>query len=268
MQYRFAVRLTGVFLAAFLGGCASGGDRAEPALGGIVLENIAVLPPEPMPAEALTPTQPATVEAESEAEPEPAALGSFQLTYYWLAQPRGANPATEDLYHRKGCTSVAKVSPQFAKRLRTEGGGRLEDGRVINTSGACDCPSSPCFYEPAKHKRWGVGVGKRPLSPFRSVAVDTSMVSIGSLLYIPALDGLTMPGAKPWGGFVHDGCVIAHDTGGGVRGKQLDFFMAQRRHYASFDRRHRLKQVQVFDGAGHCEKKDGTVVASANRNSI
>jgi hypothetical protein len=77
-----------------------------------------------------------------------------------------------------------------------------------------------------------------------------------------------MPGAKPWGGFVHDGCVIAHDTGGGVRGKQLDFFMAQRHHYASFDRRHRLKQVSVFDGASRCEKKGATVVASANRNSI
>lgn len=262
MQYHVALRwLTGLCLAAFLGACSSAADPAEPD----APPEETVLPPEPMPAVA---PADAPAEGAEAAQPEPASLGTFQLTYYWLAQPRGRHPETEDLLHRKGCTTVATVSPEFAKRLRIEGGGRLDDGRVISTSGTCDCPSSPCFFEPAKHKRWGVGVGKRPLAPFRSVAVDPSMVSIGTMLYIPALDGLTMPGSKPWGGFVHDGCVVADDRGGAVRGKQLDFFMAKRKHYSSFDRRHRLKRVSVFDGSKHCEKKGRSVVARANRNSI
>jgi 3D (Asp-Asp-Asp) domain-containing protein len=271
MQYHVPqLSLTGACLGALLAatGCSSGATAAEAPLGGALLENIAVLPPEPMPAAA--PEEAATRSTdETPAADRAAELGTFQLTYYWLAEPRGSKLAkTETLFHRKGCKTVATVSPTFARRLRVEGGGRLSDGRVVSTSGTCDCPSSPCYFEPGKHKRWGVGVGKRALSPFRSVAVDPTTVSIGTMLYIPALDGLSMPGAKPWGGFVHDGCVIADDRGGSVRGRQLDFFMAQRRHYTAFDNRHHLKKVTVLDGAKHCKKQGRSVVARADRNSI
>jgi 3D (Asp-Asp-Asp) domain-containing protein len=119
-----------------------------------------------------------------------------------------------------------------------------------------------------KYARYGVGVAKRPLSPFRSVAVDPVEVPIGTMLYIAELDGLTMPGRGSYGGFVHDGCVLADDRGGGVKGHQIDFFTARRHHYTAFDRRHRLKSVTVYDGKGRCMRKGRRVVAAANRNSI
>jgi len=192
-------------------------------------------------------------------------LGSFEITYYWMArEARDKGPATVQLYGRK-CKPLAVVSKSFAARLATEGTGMLRDGRVVNTSGTCPCESS-CFFVVPRNNRWGVGVGKRPLSPFRSVAVDPRAIPIGSMLYIPELDGLTMPGRKPWGGFVHDGCVMADDRGGGVRGHQLDFFTGRRTHYNALYRRHRLKSVTVYDGTGRCEKHGRHVVA-VNRNS-
>jgi 3D (Asp-Asp-Asp) domain-containing protein len=123
---------------------------------------------------------------------------------------------------------------------------------VLSYSGRCDCPHSPCFRVARRGHRWGTGVRERPLSPFRSVAVDPARVAIGTVLYIEELDGMAMPGSAPWGGFVHDGCVVADDQGGGIRGRQIDLFAARRSHYSALDRRHRLKKVTVFDGGERC----------------
>lgn len=193
-------------------------------------------------------------------------LGDFRLTYYWMAkEDKGPTSREVQLYTRR-CKPLAKVSKQFATRLAREGTGQLQDGRTINVSGQCNCDYSPCFFAVSRKRRWGVGVNHRPLSPFRSVAVDPDTIPIGTLLYIPELDGLTMPGSSPWGGFVHDGCVIADDTGGSVAGNQIDLFMGRKRHYQVFDRRHRIKKVTVHEGKGRCEHK-GESVARVNRNS-
>ncbi len=145
------------------------------------------------------------------------------------------------------------MSRAFERHLRLEGGGVLRNGRVLTYSGRCSCPRSPCYRAARRGHRWGTGVRERPLSPFRSVAVDPKHVSIGTTLYIPELDGLTMPGRAPWGGFVHDGCVVADDQGGGVRGRQLDLFAARKGHYRALQRRHRLKKVTVFEGGERCQ---------------
>jgi 3D (Asp-Asp-Asp) domain-containing protein len=189
-------------------------------------------------------------------------MGEFKLTYYWMAKERDLEGGPERvLYTAKGCQPVATVTAGFARRLDIEGTGQLRDGRVINRAGPCDCPGLQCYFVVAKHKRWGVGVGKKPLSPFRTVAVDPRQVPLGTMLYIPELDGLTMPGREPWGGFVHDGCVLAGDRGAGVEGNQLDFFVAQRVNYALLNHRHRLKKVTVFEGSVRCQRKGYTVAA-------
>ncbi len=232
----------------------------------------------PAEVDATAPEAPAVVadapdEAPAEQEPaetdpdEPRELGTFQLTYYWMAEARDHGAATVPIYQRKSCNRLATVSKSFAHRLTLEGTGKLRDGRVVNTAGACHCDSSPCFFVVKKYKKWGVGVGKRPLVPYRSVAVDPGIVPVGTMLYIPQLDGLTMPGHAPYGGFVHDGCVRADDRGGNINGKQLDLFMGKRSHYRAFFHRNRLKTLTVLDGSHLCERK-GRTVAKANRNSI
>lgn len=158
-------------------------------------------------------------------------IGDFQLTFYWVAyegdHPDG--PAT-DLY-ADDCSVLASVPADFADAIALEGTGRLLDGRMLNVSGGCGCARSPCFVELDAEHPWGVGVANRPLAPFRSVAIDRAVLDIGTHYYVEELDGLTMPGDAPWGAFVHDGCVLADDVGGGIDGMHIDFFVGLREHY-------------------------------------
>lgn len=208
-----------------------------------------------------------------------AELGKFRFTMYYVAIERGRKqepePVSEEdvllasgapdtmsgrpdkvTIYDKRCRAIAEISPAFARQLDLQGTGKLKDGRVVNTSGLCKCPNSPCFME--IKDTWAIGANGR-LAPFRSVAIDTRLVKLGSLLYIPELEGKRMPGKAPWGGYVHDGCVIADDRGGGIRGKELDLFVAKKSFSNALWNRTRLKQVTVFDGTGWCERKDGRV---------
>ena len=69
---------------------------------------------------------------------------------------------------------------------------------------------------------YGCGSSGHPLQPFRSVAVDSSVIPYGSTLYAPALKGreFYLGGRR----FVHDGYLFAADRGGAVKGNQIDLF--------------------------------------------
>jgi 3D (Asp-Asp-Asp) domain-containing protein len=157
----------------------------------------------------------------------------------------------------KGCEPIAETTREFVSELTMQGTGKLLDGRLVNIWGPCKCPNSPCFH--VVEQQWGIGGGGRPLQPFRSVAVDPKLIKLGSLLYVPLLEGRTMPGRQPWGGFVHDGCVIADDTGGAVRNFQLDLFVGRRGWFLGMSGHpgpHSwARQIPVFDGAKFCERK-------------
>jgi len=180
-------------------------------------------------------------------------IGEFKMSYYWVSnQADFDDPADTDVFDKQ-CKVIATVSRRFAKRMRVEGTAKLNDGRVINTAGSCDCGFSPCFFEVPKTRRWGVGVANRALAPFRSIAVDKNVVAIGTRLYLPALDGLRMPGKRPWGGFIHDGCVVADDRGGAVRGHEIDFFAGMRSYYRALQRKHRFNKVNAYTGGDRCK---------------
>jgi 3D (Asp-Asp-Asp) domain-containing protein len=232
-------------------------------------------------------TQPAGAERDtvSVAAKRGGPLGTFRFTMYYVAiegQHRPGEPAPAaaaepmlasavpgnlsgppdkvTLYEKQGCTPIAEIDRSFARELDLQGTGKLRDGRVLNTSGLCRCPNSPCFFE--IEAAWAIGANGR-LAPFRSVAIDTRLIELGSLLYIPELDGVRMPGKAPWGGYVHDGCVLADDRGGGIRGHELDLFVAKRGYVNALRRKTRLSKVTVFDGTGWCEKKNGRVRRAA-----
>lgn len=75
-------------------------------------------------------------------------------------------------------------------------------------------------------------------------------------MYIPELDGLRMPGRAPYGGFIHDGCVVADDTGGRIDDTQIDIFFGLKGHYEGFDRRHRIKSVRAYRDHERCTSPD------------
>lgn len=54
----------------------------------------------------------------------------------------------------------------------------------------------------------------RPLTPYRSLAVDPKLIPLGSRVYVPAYVGV--PGASGW--------FVAEDTGGAILGRHVDVF--------------------------------------------
>ncbi len=217
--------------------------------------------------------------APSPSDDEPRALGNFNITFYYVVGEDDVKPklpavavandneptalaaiAPSDqvtLYEPKACTPIADVTPEFESQLILQGTGKLRNGRVVNIWGACSCPNKPCFK--VTESKWGTGGSGRPLEPFRTVAVDRKVVKLGSLLYIPVLEGRTMPGRPPHGGYVHDGCVVADDTGGGIDGHQLDLFVGRKSYYAAMSWRggsHAwARHVPVYDGSKICQRK-------------
>jgi 3D (Asp-Asp-Asp) domain-containing protein len=175
------------------------------------------------------------------------------MTMYWITTEEefADQPDDTDIY-TPDCQVLATVPAEFADNLAIEGTGRLEDGRVINYDGACDCQLSPCYHEVDAEHPWGSGAGGRALVPFRSVAVDRDVIAIGTSLYVLELDGIAMPGDPPWGDFVHDGCVSADDTGGGIDGMQIDFFAVFRAHYLTIDPQIDAPTVTLYGGGGRC----------------
>ncbi len=164
------------------------------------------------------------------------------------------------LYETTTCELLAEVDKEFARQLALQGTGRLKDGRLLNVGGGqnCTCDRRPCFHV-IEGQTWGTAGTGRPLAPFRTVAVDPKVVKLGSLLYVPLLEGRTMPGRPPWGGFVHDGCVVADDTGGGIKGFQIDLFVGRKGYFLGLSGQggsHAwARHVEVFDGSKRCERK-------------
>lgn len=153
----------------------------------------------------------------------------FALRFYWMGKEEDfespeqigyRDPNEVELYTPRGFFLLA-VPDRFAWELRMEGSGLLADGRVINYAGPCNYGYGTCFEQlDIKRHPFGRGARRRPLTPFKSVAIDPVVVPIGDPLYIPELDGILLPD-----GTVHDGCVRADDTGGGIKKQKMDFFV-------------------------------------------
>ena len=255
-------KFTGVAPIVLAFGCESQGHHKAP-------------PPAPAPAVS----QPAP-----KVDDGPKPLGQFSITFYYVigedevvakakAPPPAndndttlasatANPDLVTLYEPKGCAAIADVTPEFASQLQLQGTGKLHDGRLLNIAGKCTCGHTPCFH--VTPTQWGTAGTGKPLQPFRTVAVDPKVVKLGSLLYVPLLEGRTMPGRPPWGGYVHDGCVVADDVGGGIDGNQLDLFVGRKAYFlgmsGSGGSHSWARHVPVYDGSKICERK-GRVVS-------
>lgn len=188
----------------------------------------------------------------TDAAPPGDLLGTFELTYYWVAYEGDFTGAPDTDIYDGDCTVLATVTADFADSLALEGTGRLLDGRVLNYWGSCGCAFSPCFFEVDAEHPWGIGVENRALEPFRSVAVDSDVIAYGAALYAPELDGVLMPGDAPWGDFIHDGCLSADDTGGAIIGMHIDFFSALREYYLDLNDSLGLSDITLYDGGARC----------------
>ena len=223
----------------------------------------------PAPPATATPTAEIVVDeieplaAKEEPGPEGERLGRYRLTYYHIARqdPKDRSRAVP-LRDRRGKV-LARVSRKFARRVLLQGTGRLADGRLINVAGGCR-KSRRCYHILDEDIEHGIGARDQELRPFRSVAAPPH-IRFGTVLYIPELDGLPVPGGLANGSYVHDGCVVADDRGGGIKGRQLDLFTADSQRYRLFHRKNKIVRVTVHRGGERCASFEDRVVARSSR---
>ncbi len=244
----FAVRIpkTQVVVAALallLAGCP-GSDWVRPPEQTPNLETTAGWnEPEPQ-APASASAAPAPPETGTPAEP-PAPMGPvaielsgsgdggselFRNTYYYFPQESTAPETgpTRQIFDAE-CKAIRTVSADFHDKLCVQGSGRLATGETVSfakrgCSCAADCPRTghKICYELLDKTAFpfGRGANGKAITPLRTVAVDSGTIPLGSVLYIPELNGLRDLDGKP-----HDGCFVAEDRGIKVKGKQVDIFV-------------------------------------------
>ncbi len=180
-------------------------------------------------------------------------LQMVKLTYYWITSQDDYSGADDTILCSASAQTIATVPLAFANSLRLEGTGRLTDGRLLNVGSSCACPSgmTTCYIVLDQTKYpFGLGVQSRALRPYRSVAVDRDIIAIGTPLYVPAFDGLDTPGDY---GFLHDGCVIAEDVGGGIDEAHIDFFVAEKKNYQTLSSTIAQSEVDLFVNPTRCQ---------------
>ncbi len=156
----------------------------------------------------------------------------FRNTYYYFPEePTHAEVGVTRQLFDAACHPLRTVSQDFHDRLCVQGSGRLASGETVSfAKRGCTC-SAECprtgqriCYELLDPERFphGRGAMGRAITPFRSVAVDSAVVALGTVIYIPDFHGLRDPM-----GAAHDGCFVAEDRGHKVRGRHVDLFVGK-----------------------------------------
>ena len=72
-------------------------------------------------------------------------------------------------------------------------------------------------------KGYGYGVINYKLVPYRSIAVDSAVIPYGTVIYVPAIKGLSveLPNKAK---VKHDGYLFASDAGGAIKNEHIDVF--------------------------------------------
>jgi 3D (Asp-Asp-Asp) domain-containing protein len=152
--------------------------------------------------------------------------GPFRNTYYDF--PAEAAAGTGATIFDAACKPIANVDPAFHDAVCVQGSGRLATGVTVSFAKrdcACAsvCPRTGqriCFerLDPTRFP-WGRGATGKPITPLRTVAVDSSVIPLGARIFIPEAVGIPRPDGTP-----HDGCFVAEDRGRRVVGMHVDVF--------------------------------------------
>jgi 3D (Asp-Asp-Asp) domain-containing protein len=163
----------------------------------------------------------------------------FQLTYYDFPSeadyPGGSSRRT---LMTGSCEPIAEVPQSFHDSVCVQGSGKLARGQTVSYAKrdcpcASECPRTGariCFeaLDPAQFP-WGRGASGKAILPLRTVAADTSLLPMGTMVYISVFDGVPLAD-----GSTHDGCFQVQDRGSKVKGAHLDVFTGNKEGTAAF----------------------------------
>jgi 3D (Asp-Asp-Asp) domain-containing protein len=208
--------------------------------------------PAPAPAPALAPS--------SSRDTAGTLVGIFRNTYYDFPREIDYAGATLPL-KSASCRTIASVPRAFFEAVCVQGSGILRRGATVSYAKRdCDCAEvcprtgqRICFEAlSADRFPWGRGAAGRAIVPLETVAADTSVLPLGTPIYIPDFDGVVR---EDGGDGVHDGCFVVEDRGVRVQGAHVDVFTG---HEASTAYLNRLvpsnKGVRVVIGAARCDR--------------
>jgi 3D (Asp-Asp-Asp) domain-containing protein len=234
-----------VLLAPLVAACATAGSSwmAEPATSedvdewsaasvSVPKEGAAARLQDRFATRTLGKEEPALVKPEEGVSRRPIAgrvIGTFRNTYYDF--PAESEHSGEDVTVRDAkCGAIAAVPRGFYEALCVQGSGMLRSGRPVGFARRdCECAEvcprtgqRICFesLEPSRFP-WGRGALGKPITPLVTVAVDDSIIPMGTGIYVPEFDGLPVDAARTR---LHDGCFVAEDRGLKVKGQHIDVF--------------------------------------------
>jgi 3D (Asp-Asp-Asp) domain-containing protein len=160
-------------------------------------------------------------------------LGTFKNTYYDFPSENDFDGETVSLMNAS-CKPIVSVPRKFYESVCVQGSGTLKSGGTVSfakrdCSCAAECPRTGqhiCFDLLDKQQfPWGRGATGKGITPLLTVAVDSSIIPLGTPLYIPEYDGVARDAS---GSGRHDGCFIAEDRGLAVKGDHVDIFTGYR----------------------------------------
>jgi 3D (Asp-Asp-Asp) domain-containing protein len=160
-------------------------------------------------------------------------LGTFKNTYYDFPSESDFDGETVSLMNGS-CKPIVTVPRKFYESVCVQGSGTLKSGGTVSfakrdCSCAAECPRTGqhiCFDLLDRQQfPWGRGATGKGITPLLTVAVDSTVIPLGTPLYIPEYDGVAR---DPSGTSRHDGCFIAEDRGLAVKGDHVDIFTGHR----------------------------------------
>jgi 3D (Asp-Asp-Asp) domain-containing protein len=158
-------------------------------------------------------------------------LGTFRNTYYDFPRESDFAAASGTVAIMNAtCQPITQVPRGFFEAVCVQGSGSLKRGGTVSFAKrdcACAeiCPRTNqkiCFdaLDPATFP-WGRGAAGTAIIPLRTVAADTSVLPMGTILYIPELDGVQRSESSSE---AFDGCFRVEDRGLKVKGDHVDIF--------------------------------------------
>jgi 3D (Asp-Asp-Asp) domain-containing protein len=146
-------------------------------------------------------------------------LGKFKVSFYWIVEEEYYTGKRKVPLYLEDGRLLGYFPVAFVKDFKIESCAKLKDGRIIS-------------YLKKKDR---VRIVDKPLgygfklTPLKSIAVDTNIIKLGSILYIPNIFGLKINEKES-----HNGIFYAHDIGSEIKGRKIDIFLGYKHNHQSF----------------------------------
>jgi 3D (Asp-Asp-Asp) domain-containing protein len=135
-------------------------------------------------------------------------LGKFKVTFYWIIQESEYSGTKDTPLYLESGKVLGYFPSRFVSDFKKEACAELKSGKLISYLKRVNKVRVVTQF---------LGFNGYTISPFKSIAVDPSIVPLGSKLYIPALTQM--------GKDNHNGVVYAHDIGSMINGHSIDIFV-------------------------------------------